>query len=636
MADLAELEAKFKKADDLAQAGDEQARADAQVFADHIKVLRFKEIAGGASDDPTRKWSPFVPSGSKGADDPANFGAAEIAAGHPLTSFAVGAVRPVLGAAQMLGASVGGKRLQDELDRARKTQEPGVSEVADFAGVMASPVNLGLAKAMGPVSGPGARLGLASQGAVLGGAGGLLAEVTDPEEKEFWETKVGQGGAGATLGALLGPILTGGAGSLAHAYKSWIEPVLGNYSPRVRELVKERVFLSTARDPKQQAELLAALRGSKEIVPGSSPTAGQAAVPASSPEFAALQASAAKIRPDLYLQRTDQQSGAVLKQLESVGMTPEEIKAAETARTRTTKPMYDEAAADTSQPIWRPGAPWSTTMEGKDITGQISPLMQYLDRTVAQNPGNASLVRELSKIRKGLTDAGGAARTDPEQLMSVLDGIKQAMAHEDNKYILSELGLVKRRLSARLPKWRQAETTFSEMSKPITQGEVVGEVKAAATPTGGWQPGSGMPLGEDKTLKLLDKGFGMRSNDLTPEVRDKIQQVKDEFMRNAGFRQQAKLGAPSAPDPEKLGGTPVFNVLKREVMVMNAILKRLEGKVSEKIASEIAVEMLNPPGVADSLQKAMQRQAQMKRTALFLESAYKHVLPGGTETALGQ
>ena len=212
----------------------------------------------------------------------------------------------------------------------------------------------------------------------------------------------------------------------------------------------------------------------------------------------------------------------------------------------------------------------------------------------------------------------------------MLDGIKTAMKSEDNKFILKELELVKRRLSARLPRWREAEAAFSEESKPITQGKVGNKLVKAAQVPGGWRPGAGMPLQEGNFLKELDKGFGLASKDLTPEARQSIEQVAEEFRRNAAFMRQAELGSPAAPKLDKTG-TSLPNLLMREAMIMNAILRRLEGKVSTKIAAEVATEVLNPQKVGDSLQKYMRRNQMNRARADMLEKMYRHGMPGAVQ-----
>jgi len=207
------------------------------------------------------------------------------------------------------------------------------------------------------------------------------------------------------------------------------------------------------------------------------------------------------------------------------------------------------------------------------------------------------------------------------------------MKNEDNKFILKELELVKRRLSSRLPKWREAEAAFSEQSKPITQGKIGADLLEAAQPPGGWRPGAGRPLEEKKTLKLWDNISKAReAKDLAPEAREKIETVAKEFIRNMDLAQQAKLGRASAPDPSSVG-TSLPNMLMRETMVMNAILRRLEGKVSQKVAAEIAVDMLHPRKVADSMQKGL-RQAQMNKARVdFVQKLYKQSLPASLQVS---
>lgn len=594
------------------------------------KILRIRSLGQEKPDDPTLKWSAFKPSGEGGGDEVASFGATEIFQGHPLTRYAVGGMRPVLAAGQAAGLPIGGQDLQTRLDRAAKTQEPGVSATADVVGQVMSPINVGLAKATGPLAAAkhGGRL---VQGATLGGFGGFLTEVKDPEEAEFWNTKLGQTTGGMTIGAALNALMPLGQGAVMHAYSNWLEPVLANFSPAVRERVKGRIYAAAAGD--QSQFVLPGLRNPQQLVQGSMPDAGQASVRAGAPGMAALGESAKRARPDLHLQRADEQSQAVLDNMKRIGDDPANIPTMDKARERVVGPLYNKARTDTSQPIFRPGV--TATLEGQDLRRTTGPVVEYIDGLMARNPGNAPLIAEFTRIRKGLMDpVTNEVRTDPGQLVSTLDGIKAAMAHKDNAFILKELDLVKRRLAARLPRWREAEAAFSRESQPISRARIRGELEEAAQPAGGWRPGSGQPLMEENVLKKIDTGFGLASRDLTPAGKQAIEQVKEEFIRNGELQRLAKAGTPVVPD---IGGqgTSLPNVLMREAMVMNAILRRLEGKVSQKIASEIATEWLHPPVVGESLQRALRRQQMNKARSEALQEMWRAAIPSGMQQGFG-
>lgn len=104
---------------------------------------------------------------------------------------------------------------------------------ARFAGNVASPVNAALASASGTTQAfNAARLGnaavptlkgLATTGAVIGGAGGALTPVTNTEGSSFGEQKAAQVGLGAVTGAALTPVLSKVTEAVAPRIAAWFE-----------------------------------------------------------------------------------------------------------------------------------------------------------------------------------------------------------------------------------------------------------------------------------------------------------------------------------------------------------------------------------------------------------------------------
>ena len=78
-------------------------------------------------------------------------------------------------------------------------------------------------------------------------------------------------------------------------YNAVVEPLTNTTA------IKGRAFLEAAGD--KADEIIALLRQNKQIVPGSAPTAGQAAVPAGRAEFAALQRQAEQVVHSAYVAR---------------------------------------------------------------------------------------------------------------------------------------------------------------------------------------------------------------------------------------------------------------------------------------------------------------------------------------------
>jgi hypothetical protein len=574
----------------------------------------------------TMDWKPYVPSGERKGEI-ANITPEEAVLGSPGGQFAIRAGEPVVAAAQIVERVLPGKPVLPEYWK--RTSEAmrrggelygGVAEAAGLTGAVLSPANRAVVGAFGPgLKGSS----IATQGAVLGGVGGLTSATESDDE--FAMTKALQVLASAGGGALLAGALKLGGTGFEYAWKNWLEPVLGNFSQKVRDGIKGKLYQAAAGEKAPQ--VAAGLRDPQQVVPGAAPTAGEAAVQAGAPGFAALQESAARINPTAYAARADQQSGAVLDNLRSVGKTPMDLQAAQAAQKETSDTLYALARGDKKQQQWAHIDPSAVGAEAQTVVPRVGPTIGYINKLIKENPGNPDLLRALATARKGLVDEQGRARTDPAQIISVLDGIKLELEKSHAPFAQSALREVKDKISEQVPRWKIAETMHGQAGQKISQMELGQDLERTAMGPTGWRAGSGQPLMEDAVLKKINAPeFGLRSPSLDPEALQKIRQVEEWFKRKEALTQQGKLGRPVEPDIHV--GTNLPNVLKREVMVMNAILKRLEGKVSSKVAAEVAAEMLNPPVVGDSLQKAIRRAQMNQARAQTMEKLYRQGMPG--------
>lgn len=307
---------------------------------------RWANIEHAKASGKTKAPAPFVPSGEKetpSLTDP------DMIAGNPAVRFAKGAASPFLGVAQLSGKvqdklyrAIGlpfqpGEALSDYIARAQRLQDEGRLkvgsegiDVAEAIGSIFSPAFLKLLKL--PVAPSFA--GKVGQGAAVGTGAGLSAPVTDPN-KDFAGEKAKQGATGAALGGAVPAVVAPASKVAQMIYHGAIEPWAAPAA------IKGRAFLEAAGD--KADEIIALLRSPQEIVPGSRPTAGQAATPAGRAEFAALQRSAEGVKPSDYIARADEQNAARLAAVRSVGKDKDALEAAK--RTR------DENAAEAYGPV---------------------------------------------------------------------------------------------------------------------------------------------------------------------------------------------------------------------------------------------------------------------------------------------
>jgi hypothetical protein len=559
----------------------------------------------------------FVPSGEKSGMD---WTSPESIAGNPVTRFALGAAAPVLGAAQlqanihplarMIGADKAVNEKLQQLEQMKKEGRVNLgSEGFDWTeavGNVFSPAIIGMAKAI-----PG---GLTYLQKVLTGAGaGAAAGASTPvttgsNDADFAKEKATQTGIGATVGGVVSGVVPA-VEAIGRGAKNLVEPL---FNPAA---AKGRVFLEAAGD--KADEIIAMLRQNKEIVPWSSPTAGEAAAGAGSAEFSALQKQAAAIRPTEYAAREAEQNAARISSLQTVGKDKAAIESAEKVRSAAAGPLY-KAAREGTAPV------------------DTAPILAKIDTILEKNPGNRELVTELSNVRKGLAESG----TEAQKIASVIDGLKATLANKDNAFIKGTLTDIKNSLSRSIPGYERAQQVYAKGSEPINQMQIgqyleqklvpalSDEAKQkAATYAGAVQDAAG-------TIKRSTGAprFDELTKALTPEQMNVVNGIRDDLARSARMDVLAQKGAKAAPDISTAMQAPkVTGVLERTVTIANSIISRLEGRINKRVAAEIAAEMLNPPKVAETLAQAKARASVNSVLSKDVERAIRQGTAAGIQ-----
>jgi len=392
------------------------------------------------------------------------------------------------------------------------------------------------------------------------------------------------------MGNLVGPgAISEGAGLVTKGVRN-----AGEFINNLRN-VKNVTYLNAAEG--RGPEIINALRSPEAtIVPGSTPTAGQAAVEVSGTQYPALQKSAAEVLPTEYLERADVQNAARLAQLRQIGKTPEELRAAETARANAAEPLYT-AAREQPGPV------------------NTQPVLDVINKALAENPGNTALVREMSRIKANMGNMANSG-----DLASVLDDVKASLKSEDNKFITRHLDDVKDKLVEILPGMEEAQMTFREMSKPVNTMEIGQYLEGKLTPALGETVGQRAgPFAEAlRNAPTTIKGatgtprFDSLTQILAPEDITKLEAIRNDLARTAEFEKKARAGTMGLPTTE----AKLPNFMNRVATIANEVLKKLAGKIDKQTAIEIATEMLDPAKAADAMEKALAfRAAQDARKA---------------------
>jgi hypothetical protein len=554
-------------------------------------------------------------------------------AAHPLTRTALGAAKPFLAGSQLIGKAMDkiaqatgipyrpGEALDEYIRRTDELVKQGRAQAgsegidwAEMLGNVLSPALLKLLKLPLPKS----VAGKVAQGTAIGGTAGLLTPVVKKEgesaetfEQDFARRKGEQIGTGAAFGAAIPSVLIPASKLAGMINRGLIEPWAAPAA------VKGRAFLEAAGD--KADEIIRLLRRPQEIVPGSRPTAGQAATEAGSAEFSALQESARRAKPSDYDAVDLAQRKARLDAVRSVGKDKDALKAAEDARAETTGELYREAY-DTmvkrdpllrqlwKNPYFRKAIPdaWDLARaEGisirKDLTHFLHFVKVGLDKQLAAGPAT-----------------GGQALAGMER-RAVQDVKKSLVAWIENKN----------------PKYGEARTTFADMSEPVNQmkvGQVLEDKLAPALSDEAKQTANVFANATRDASKVIHRATGgprfqELKDVLTTEQLRAVESVQDDLARNMRYEELARKGAGTGPNAMDIAttnlkreGGPIPAMLNRGVMVANAIIARVQGKIDKKLAIEMAVEMLNPQKVGDSLAKA---KAQAAFNAQMVQDLHK-------------
>ena len=380
---------------------------------------------------------------------------------------------------------------------------------------------------------------------------------------------------------------------------------------KVQDIIDPRAkFYMDVAEGRGPELVAAARRPEAEIIPGVRPTFAQATADVGLPRVAAVGEQAKDIQSAAALARKDVQEAGRVSELKKIEQTPEIRAKAEAARERRSEPLYGEART------------------AGDVV-DVQPTLDYIDGLIKTNPGNPQLLSELRTIRKGLVtrelDENGkpvlVPRVNAQEIASTLDGVKTALAKEDNKFIKKELTNIKDDLIEAIPSMKEAQAAFRKGSKPLNQmdvGKFLREKLESAVPEGTQRAGvfAEAVRNAPQTIKKALDGqprYEKLTDVLSPPQQARVDRVLMDLSRDARVKEMAQMGSEAAPKLRKpLQNIEGPNFLNRVWSIANDILRRLQGGINEKMAMEIALEFLDADRAAAALETAMRRTANRR------------------------
>jgi hypothetical protein len=298
-------------------------------------------------------------------------------------------------------------------------------------------------------------------------------------------------------------------------------------------------------------------------------TAAQATLPAKNDVLSALGARAAKNDVVNFFSRTAaEQEAARMAALKNV--TPD-MAVAKAMQGTAAKPLYT-AATQSATAV------------------NTTPLVTRVDDLLARNPGNPELVTALNKVKSGLE-----ASQNAEQVSSVLDGLKTAIASKDNKFIAKNLLDVKSSIESALPGYKTAQQVFAATSKPINQAAVLGEMQNVLAREGGGERVTPflnvLGRGENALLKRStgEARFGGLEDVLSKPQMETVNNVAGQLSRDlqlakAATRGEGGLSRILGENKAAAELPPAFNLYTRTT---NKVLSLLEGRVNTSTVKTI-------------------------------------------------
>lgn len=135
-------------------------------------------------------------------------------------------------------------------------------------------------------------------------------------------------------------------------------------------------------------------------------------------------------------------------------------------------------------------------------------------------------------------------------------------------------------------------------------------------------------LAVEQRISELTKGLNSRQLTAINSVRDDLaREMEYQRLAAAGSKGGTTLDSATKAGKET-GVAPAPSILSMPITIYNAVVKKLLGIVDDKLAMELAREMLSPAAAADSIQKALRKQSDQAVTNLLAQRFATRMAPG--------
>lgn len=557
-------------------------------------------------------------------DDPGVMGAATIGAGKSTDAILDGITQLYLMARGEKSALGGLKTNVDEkagLYKPLQEQHPIATAVGESAPSMVVPVGAGAT-----LAGTVGRLALA------GAAPGAL-EYGTPEERAG---RAAGGAAAAVGGGVVLPKIAKAAIAAVPAIGRTARAILEPLYESGQSAIAGRTLNSAAGD--SAPAVVKRLQSAAPLVPGSAPTAAQAA---ESGGIAALERSAASRNPEPFAKRGMDQAAARSQALRDIAGDETGMAAARSVRGTATKPLYDAAKAQTV-----------TTVDPK--------LQELLQRPSVQKAIErakslaAEDGRTFDLVPGGTNGPGKVTGQALQDIKMGLDALLKdpasGIAGAEANSVKATRGQLMNWMENAIPELKVARQSYADLSKPINQMQIGRELLDRLEPALADHGALGRETGNKFALALRNadqtarkatgfKGAGM-ADVMSPQQMSTLDAIGADLARKSNAQDLGR--GPGSNTFQNLvmdniagqSGAPRVMGAAMNLPGVSKVSKFLYSGPEEKIQTKIAEALLDP-AVAAQLMSKSPRLPSRRVDLLANPSAATAVGGGAAGLALG-
>jgi hypothetical protein len=451
-----------------------------------------------------------------------------------------------------------------------------------LAGNVVNPIPFKAASSLAPATGIAGRM---AQGSLIGAGTGAASPVT--KEGDFLGDKLKQIMIGGLVGGSI-PAVTGSIGAGLTTARNVIDPWLKGGTDRAAGRTIDAA-LGDNRD-----KVIQALQQSQSLVPGSKPTAAEAAANVGSATLSGLERAVKGRRPDEAVAIEKANEAARRAAVSKIAGSGQDIENAAAMRSGNASVNYGAVSKD----VIKPDSELAKLLERPSMSGvmkRASDLAkENAEQFVAKNDAGKVTglpVKSLHYVKMAMDDLV----KNPERFGI---GASEARAiGETQKSFVSWLG-------AKSPGYNEARARFAVDSDPINRMQV-GQVleKAITSPLGGAERASTFANAVREAPQTIKKATGNPRFEkleqiLTAREMQSVKGVVDDLARVAENDRLAQAGASKANDLVGLivPKLPAGGMFNPKYSVTRAIGNRFAGLAEGKSMDRLAQALETPEG----------------------------------------